>query len=95
MNTFHMSHAYTPHSPGVTPPLEITNQSVQFLNCSSWRLKRWIALSVLMHVFFLSKDRLDKLNKVYLNSSISLKLFSLQVQPGSSFIDPVLLQEET
>ena len=32
---------------------------------------------------------------IILDSSISSKLFSLEVQKGSSLIDPVLLQEET
>jgi hypothetical protein len=36
-----------------------------------------------------------KLNLVILDRFMTSKLFSLEVQLGSSLIDPVLLQEET
>ena len=50
---------------------------------------RWIHLPVL------KLFSVDRVTLLILDSSISSKMFSLEVQLGASLIDPVLSQEET
>jgi hypothetical protein len=50
----------------------------------------------IVNIFILQEETYTELTALFiLNSFISSKLFFLEVREGSSFIDPVLLQEET
>jgi hypothetical protein len=50
----------------------------------------------IVNIFILQEETYAELTALFiLNSFISSKLFFLEVQEGSSLIDPVLLQEET
>jgi hypothetical protein len=50
----------------------------------------------IVNIFILQEETYAELTALFiLNSFISSKLFFLEVREGSSFIDPVLLQEET
>ena len=50
----------------------------------------------IVNIFILQEETYTELTALFiLNSFISSKLFFLEVQEGSSLIDPVLLQEET
>jgi hypothetical protein len=50
---------------------------------------------LLIQCYYRRKPKAAKLILFILNSSISSELFFLEIQQGSSLIDPVSLQEET